>query len=128
MKRTYYVEPVPKPRMTRADRWKKRACVLRYRAFCDKVRLARLTLPLPCRVVFWMPMPLSWPEAKRARMEGRLHEQKPDLDNLLKALLDAVFASDAHVSSIWAEKRWADDAAIEVEPLQTAEVKLQEAA
>ena len=32
------VTPVSKPRMTQRDKWKKRPCVLRYRAYCDALR------------------------------------------------------------------------------------------
>ena len=41
----YPITPVPKPRMTRRDRWAKRPCVLRYWAFKDEVRLRRVSLP-----------------------------------------------------------------------------------
>ena len=36
----------------------------------------------------------------------RPHRQKPDIDNLIKALLDALYADDSHVWKITAEKRW----------------------
>jgi Holliday junction resolvase RusA-like endonuclease len=66
-------------------------------------------------------MPKSWPAAKRDRMNGKLHKQKPDLDNLLKGLLDALYREDSHVASVWAEKRWAPNGYIEVIPLNTAD-------
>ena len=31
----YDITPIGKPRMTRADKWKQRPAVMRYRAFCD---------------------------------------------------------------------------------------------
>lgn len=119
MRAFYYVEPVAKPRMTRRDVWAKRPCVLRYRAFCDRIRFLRVKLPEPCRVVFYLPQPKSWSAKKRAAMAGQLHRQKPDLDNLLKALVDAVYKDDAHLAFICAEKRWAtDEPGISVEPLK----------
>ncbi len=111
----YRITPVPKPRMTQRDKWQKRPSVLRYRAFKDQVRLRRVVLDPPCRVVFWMPMPASWPEAKKAKLDGTPHLQRPDNDNLQKALLDAVHLDDSHVWSIHAEKRWARKAGIEIE-------------
>jgi Holliday junction resolvase RusA-like endonuclease len=36
------------------------------------------------------------------------HQQTPDVDNLLKALLDAIHKQDCAVWSVWAEKRWSD--------------------
>src|SRR5262245_57443372 len=124
----YPVTPVAKPRMSQRDKWAERPCVLRYRAYCDRLRLARVKLPEPCKVVFFLPMPKSWGKGKRALMLGRLHKQRPDVDNLLKGLLDALYGDDSHVASIWAEKRWAHDGAIMVYPLAPAEaVQLAEA-
>lgn len=102
----YPIVPVAKPRMTRRDKWKRRASVLRYYAFKDEVRLRKVELPQPCRVIFYLPMPASWPASKRSAMEDTAHRSKPDTDNLLKALNDSVFEDDAHLWSIWAEKRW----------------------
>lgn len=47
-------------------------------------------------------------------MDGKLHQLKPDLDNLLKAVQDALFAEDRHVghlgelSKVWVnqERGW----------------------
>lgn len=113
----YAITPVAKPRMTQRDKWKKRPCVLRYRAFCDKVRWLRIALPQPCRVVFHLPMPRSWDGPKRMRLDGQPHTVRPDLDNLVKALGDAVCAEDSHLWSIAAEKRWSAAPGIEVEAL-----------
>jgi hypothetical protein len=58
---TYDIEPIGKPRMTRSDKWKKRPEVMRYRAFCDEVRLRKLTMPESgAHVTFVLPMPASW--------------------------------------------------------------------
>jgi len=50
-------------------------------------------------------------------MLGEPHQSKPDIDNFLKGLLDAVFEDDSAVWSIWAEKRWRDTPGIYVEAL-----------
>ncbi|WP_426817657.1 RusA family crossover junction endodeoxyribonuclease [Winslowiella sp. 2C04] len=102
--------PVPKPRQTQRDRWAKRPAVLRYRAFCDEVRFRGVTLPESgWHVTFVLPMPDSWSKKKRAAMNGMPHQQKPDKDNLEKALLDAIFDDDARiwdgrVTKIWGER------------------------
>lgn len=48
-------------------------------------------------------------------MRGTPHEQKPDKDNLLKALLDALYGDDSHV---WHDdghlKFWGDEGSITV--------------
>jgi len=111
----YYITPVSKPRQTRADKWKKRPCVMRYRAFADEVRANEIEI-LSCgtEVTFFIPMPKSWSEKKKAEMSCKPHQQKPDIDNLLKALLDAVFKDDSHVYDIRARKVWSSTAGIEV--------------
>jgi Holliday junction resolvase RusA-like endonuclease len=96
----------------------KRPCVLRYRAFADKVRLHRVKLPQPCRVVFHIAMPKSWAEIARRRLDGKPHSQKPDLDNLVKALWDALHARDEVLWRVDAEKRWTRGAA-RIEVVQT---------
>lgn len=94
----YPITPNPKPRMTRSDKWKKRPEVMRYRAFCDEVRLRSVELPpAGASIHFVLPMPKSWAQRKRAEMVGQPHQQKPDIDNLLKALADACHQDDAHI-------------------------------
>lgn len=114
----YAIDPCPKPRMTQRDKWAKRPEVLRYRAFCDRARLMRIEVPPACRVVFHLPMPASWNATKRKECMGQPHLQKPDLDNLCKALLDALYDDDSCVWRIDATKRWASQGAIEVEAIE----------
>lgn len=57
-------------------------------------------------------MPPSWSEKKRREMEGKPHQQKPDLDNLLKSL-DALYEDDSVIWKISAEKVWAREGFIE---------------
>ncbi len=117
--KSYPITPVAAPRMTRRDKWEKRPCVLQYRAFRDEVRLRGVKLVPPCKVTFFVPMPPSWSKRRRADFAGKPHMNTPDVDNLLKALLDSVFrdADDAHIWSIWPEKRWAEQGSITVESL-----------
>jgi len=109
--KTYPIVPVPKPRMTRRDQWAKRPAVLRYRAFCDEVRLRKVQLKeAGCHIFFILPMPSSWSKKKRAEMDGKPHQQTPDKDNLEKALLDALFQDDdshiwdSRVTKLWGHK------------------------
>nr|SAY41722.1 Endodeoxyribonuclease RusA [Serratia marcescens] len=105
--KTYPITPIPKPRMTQKDRWAKRPPVLRYRAFCDEVQLNRISLPESgYHVTFVLPMPESWSKKKRAEMAGKPHQQKPDADNLLKALMDAIYSEDCAVWDVRVTKRW----------------------
>ena len=113
----YDITPCPKPRMTQRDKWKKRPCVLRYRAFCDEARFKIKTLPERFDATFYIPMPKSWSLSKCIQMVGMPHTVKPDLDNLLKALLDALWENDQELYECHIHKRWADKGAIEIKPL-----------
>ena len=96
------ITPVPKPRQTRADKWKKRPSVLRYRAFADEIRLKldSGTDLNDCNIKFALPMPKSWSKKKKKEMDGMPHQQTPDIDNLIKALLDAVYSNDSGIHSL----------------------------
>lgn len=87
-----------KPRMTQRDVWAKRPVVLRYRAYCDCIRRHAKqipTNPVSLLVIAYIPMPPSWSERKRVEMEGQIHRNKPDYDNIAKAVGDALFKDDS---------------------------------
>tara|TARA_R110002072_G_scaffold100778_8_gene222036 strand:- start:2240 stop:2593 length:354 start_codon:yes stop_codon:yes gene_type:complete len=111
----YPITPVAKPRQTRSDKWKQRPCVMRYRAFADECRLRGVDVPDGAHVTFGIPMPASWSNKKRLKMITARHHKKPDVDNLLKALLDAVHPDDSHISDIRVTKVWAAEGWIAVE-------------
>lgn len=119
--RRYPITPVAKPRMTQRDKWKDRACVNRYRAFKDEVRTAGIeTLPTGDRVFFILPIPKSWPKKKQAAMLGQPHQGKPDADNLLKALWDAVNNEDQYIFHTEPLKFWGAAGEIIIQPIPRA--------
>lgn len=106
----FSIVPIPKPRMTRADSWKKRPCVLRYWSFKDdlelQARALRYTVPEELDIEFYMPMPKSWSNKKKLEMVGKPHQQTPDIDNLSKAFLDCLCKQDNYVWHLNAKKYW----------------------
>lgn len=118
--KSYPIAPVPAPRMTKSDKWRfpRRPRVQRYFDFRDAVRKLGVKLPIPYKVIFWVPMPKSWSKKKKAEWCGQPHMNKPDKDNLEKALLDSLYEDDSIVWSGWVEKRWAMTGHITVESLQ----------
>ncbi len=111
------IEPMAKPRMTQRDRWAKRPTVVKYYAYCDELRLrvpSGYVVPNQLTLKFFISMPKSWSQKKRALCEGRPHEQRPDIDNLAKAFLDALCEEDSYVSKLKLEKYWSTSGAIEV--------------
>ena len=108
MEKSYLIKPVPAPRMTRSDRWKKRDCVMRYFAFRDEVKRLEIIVENGDTITFHVPMPKSWTNKKRAKMLHMPHQQRPDVDNLCKALLDSIFEEDSHIYDIRIRKFWTD--------------------
>lgn len=110
----FAVTPVPKPRMTRADRWQKRDCVLRYRAYCDTLRLMGAKLPHAYRLQFVLPMPAGWDEATKSEMDGQPHLVRPDTSNLVKAVEDALVPKDERLHRIAASKVWGREGKVRI--------------
>lgn len=108
------IEPNTKPRMTRSDKWKKRPCILQYRAFCDELRLkaGRFKLGSNFHISFYLTMPKSWSKKKKDLMRNCPHQETPDLDNLLKAVNDALLEQDKIIYRIEASKWWGDSGKI----------------
>ena len=104
-------KPIGKPRMTRCDKWKKRDCVMRYREWADLARdAASCSLTGAIRIDFkaYIPMPESWSQKKKVALRGKYHRQRPDLDNIEKALFDALFQEDREIACGFGEKFWDD--------------------
>ena len=116
--------PVPKPRQTRSDKWKKRPSVVRYRRWADDAREAynaakRKAFPdvrflgtiryERIQAVAFFKMPGSWNAATKAKMSGQPHCLRPDADNILKAIGDSLFPTgDEHLYDLHITKRWDD--------------------
>lgn len=105
---------VGKPRMTRFTN-RQSPPIKRYQAWKDEFQLRTnriLTKSMLDRAVeiSWVaifPMPQSWPKWKKKALAGQRHQQKPDRDNIDKAILDALLANDERISDGTLKKRWA---------------------
>jgi Holliday junction resolvase RusA-like endonuclease len=51
-------------------------------------------------------MPKSWSKKKKQAMDGKPHQHRPDLDNLVKAVLDAFFEEDKQIYEVRGVKFW----------------------
>ncbi len=116
---TIPVEPMGAPRMTQRDRWALRPAVVKYHAFKDVVRLhanqnpefmemleSGTVIDLSWRA--FISMPASWSKKKKLLNSGAAHRQKPDRDNIDKAILDTLFKDDCGVAHGTLSKRWDD--------------------
>jgi len=111
MKYTIPIKPMGKPRMTKADRWKQRKCVQKYWDFKAEMQGHCKKIPDDPHEVSWVayfPIPKSWPKYKKKAMAGAYHRQKPDRDNVDKAILDAIFDDDSIICKGTIIKRWDD--------------------
>lgn len=77
--------------------------------------------PVALRMEFGMPIPASWPKYRRAEaLQGSLlPAKKPDIDNLVKAVLDALngiaYDDDGQVVEVSARKVYTESPAVKVE-------------
>jgi Holliday junction resolvase RusA-like endonuclease len=99
---TYHGKPIGKPRMTQRDTWMRRPAVVRYRQFADALREAAGGVREGADMVLvtaWVAMPESWTKKKKAELVGQPCRQRPDWDNIGKAVCDSLFDEDC---CIWA--------------------------
>jgi Holliday junction resolvase RusA-like endonuclease len=59
-------------------------------------------------------MPTSWSKQKKEAMNDQMHQQTPDLDNLAKALFDALFENDCQIHDVRLSKVWGHTGRIEI--------------
>lgn len=115
---TFDIEPIGKPRMVRSDKWSERTCVNNYWAYKDslvsKAISKRYKVGKRLQIEFYLSMPKSWSEKKKAKYDCSPHTQKPDIDNMIKAFLDCLCDNDSFVWDIRASKRWAEKGKIVV--------------
>jgi len=109
--------PVGKPRMTQRDkgrfvkRFGIRPCVKKYIDWANSARSQAGRLPerpTGISLEIYIQMPDSWSKKKRAKMNGKYHQQTPDSDNILKSVKDALFKEDKTIAYDKAVKFWAD--------------------
>ena len=80
---------------------------MRYHAFKDECRKYAIDIPESgSHIIFVLPMAKSWSKKKKLTHDGNPHQQKPDSDNLVKSLFDALFEEDEHIWDFRATKVW----------------------
>lgn len=113
MEYEFDLTPIAKPRMTQRDKWLNppRKEVLKYRIAKKGMEayslMHKFTIKDKIDCTFVLPMPPSWSEKKRKNMDGKPHENKPDIDNLIKFVMDTMLPNgDQMVHTIYANKVW----------------------
>ena len=117
----YYGQPAGMPRMrTRRTKFgvlhyvppKSPGTLFRNAIRLKGVEQKKLVGPVELRIECLFAMPVSWSKAKKAKHFGKPHTQKPDADNVAKAVMDGLTAAgvwpdDAVVWSLEIRKVWA---------------------
>lgn len=87
---------------------------LKYKEQSNGLKFER-DIPLKVSLFFGLPIPMSTTKSRRvAMLEGILkHTKKPDIDNLVKAVLDALndvaWEDDSQIVRVAAEKEYSED-------------------
>ena len=113
----YPIQAVAKPRQTKRDKFldPPRPCVRKYLNFKEEIERYSVVVPENgAHVIFRIAMPKGWTESQKQDINGTPHQRTPDVDNLLKGLLDAIYTDDACVWDIRVSKFWAFDHSIEI--------------
>lgn len=116
------IKPTPSPRMVASDRYAERPVVVKY--FNYRSHLLKLahrdnykigdTLE---NITFVMPFPKSYSKKKKNDLNGKPHQIKPDLDNLVKAFKDSLLKNDQKVHTYNNIKKvWGFQGAIVINP------------
>lgn len=113
--------PVPKarPRLTRKGHAYTPKATRQYEAVVAEAARAAmdglepLTGPVQAVLHFNMPIPKSWSKKAKKEALGEYHVKRPDLDNLVKAVIDGcegvVYDNDSKIVRITALKSYSDE-------------------
>ncbi len=75
--------------------------------------------PIELNLTCFIPMPDSWSEKKKKKMDGTRHTQKPDRDNIEKGVCDSlnkiVWKDDGQVCDGRTRKFWSRTGRLEIE-------------
>lgn len=113
------IEIIGKPRMTKADAWKKRPCVEKYWQVKDALVAAaekqNFRLGNSLFILICLPFPKSYSKKKRLKLMAKAHQEKPDIDNLIKTVLDSLKKDDKTVYFVAGKKMWHEQAMVLIE-------------
>ena len=77
-----------------------------------------MTGPLSITILAEFEIPKSYTKRQKRELPGKPHTHKPDLDNVIKSILDglngAAYEDDSTISEIRAGKRYGEEAGVEV--------------
>lgn len=121
------IKPMGAVRMTRNGKWMNESA-LRYLAYKKDIgwqirtqmcEMDVMKSALAVKATFILPIPQSWSKKKQISAIGTYHTSKPDIDNLVKGLFDALngvlWEDDNRVVDMKAEKIYGEKPGIKLE-------------
>ena len=103
----------------RSNRYTRNAAIEKYHIWAEKlryemkeqgIRLCDLGEVIQIDWYAKIQMPKSWTKKKKLELDGEIHRQKPDRDNIDKAILDSMYykadSDDCVVGCGYLEKKW----------------------
>ena len=115
------IDPKSAPRLTQNNLWTPLA--KNYMKWKHDFKILCLKSGLPrtfnkVKIDFHIAMPKSWSITKKKYQAETPHMQKPDIDNLFKAVCDALLDEDGFIYEIHVQKFWSSgNGRIEIEIL-----------
>ena len=113
--------PAPRPRVTRNGTYNKKE----YTQYKELIRLAYVSVnkghpiesPMFMKIEFFFKIPNSW--SKRKKEAAKWHTSRPDTDNLVKSIKDALngvaYKDDSQVCYLQARKQYAAFDGVKIE-------------
>ena len=111
----FAINPMGKPRITHQGRFTDRA--KKYYKYKEDLLIQRGSFVMPesnLYIIFYIPFPRSWNAKQKEQMYLKPHQQKPDLDNLVKALFDTFLTEDKKIWEFRAVKVWNYEGSISI--------------
>ena len=106
------ITPMGAVRVNRRTIYKPGSPAARYAAYKEELRLkwmAQTKEVLPPRdlaITFHLPMPESWSAKKKIARAGTAHTSRPDVDNILKGVMDSLCREDKYIWDVHIIKLW----------------------
>lgn len=86
--------------------------------YMDKYKGESINGPIRAEIDAYMPIPKSYSKKRRAEMEGKPCDKKPDADNIAKSVLDALqgyaYEDDKQITLLTVTKKYSDTPRVEI--------------
>lgn len=113
----------PRPRVTRNGTYNPKSYTDYKKAIAliSKTKFKKSSEPLKMHIDFFFKIPKSWSKVKKENIPH--HTSRPDIDNLIKSIKDALngvaYDDDSQVVSIFARKQYADRDGVLIEIIES---------